>query len=208
MKKFGFTLSEILITLGIVGVVSALIAPSLVNIMPDKNKAMFLKNYKELAIINQKLLEDNTIYYANYTLNDNGKKSPTCLGLECQTAPLRNPYSGYSGNTKYPYLLANHLGIDTPNSTTFTTTDQTIWSVSGASGNYVITLTVDGIGNICTYSSSCLKPRQFILNVDRYGHITPGDALAEAYLLTKTKLNNKKDDLEKAATLLPNYTTE
>ena len=77
-----------------------------------------------------------------------------------------------------------------------------------SSGNYTIVLKVDGIGSDCIYSSSCLKPKKFQLKVDRYGHITPGDALSEAYLLNKTKLINKKADLEKAATLLPNYTTE
>lgn len=215
MKKFGFTLSEILIALGIVGVVSALVGPTITNIMPDKNKAMFLKNYKELSVINQKLLEDNTIYYATFSLDEGGfKKVADCLGLECEHVPLRSPYTNYSGNTKYPYLLANHLGIETPNSTSFTTEDQTAWSITrnadsnGKLIDYTIYLTVDGIGSDCIYSSSCLKPKKFQLKVDKYGNITPGDALSEAYLLNKTKLNNKKADLEKAATLLPNYTTE
>lgn len=210
MKKFGFTLTELLITLGIVGVVSALVGPALVNIMPDKNKAMFLKNYKELSVINQKLLDDNTIYYSNFTLSSDGfRKIASCYGLECESTPLRSPYTNYSGNTKYPYLLANHLGIDSPNSTSFTTSDQTVWNVTrNSSGNYTIVLKVDGIGSDCIYSSSCLKPKKFQLNVDRYGHITPGDALSEAYLLNKTKLNNKKADLEKAAEIFAESSTE
>ena len=43
MKKFGFTLAELLITLTIVGISVALVAPAVSNIMPDANKAKVLK---------------------------------------------------------------------------------------------------------------------------------------------------------------------
>ena len=75
MKKFGFTLSELLITVGIVGVVAALTAPAVSNIMPDKNKMMFMKNYKELTTITEKLLQDPELYYTTYTLDiETGRK--------------------------------------------------------------------------------------------------------------------------------------
>ena len=64
MKKFGFTLSELLITVGIVGVVAALTAPAVSNIMPDRNKMMFMKNYKELTTITEKLLQVPHVRFA------------------------------------------------------------------------------------------------------------------------------------------------
>ena len=38
MKKNGFTLSELIITLSIIGVASALMMPAITKAMPDKNK--------------------------------------------------------------------------------------------------------------------------------------------------------------------------
>ena len=109
MKKFGFTLSEILITVGIVGVVAALTAPAVSNIMPDRNKMMFMKNYKELTTITEKLLQDPELYYTTYTLDADGKKVPTCVGLSCYNAPLREPFKSASdcadkgiSQTRYP----------------------------------------------------------------------------------------------------------
>lgn len=49
MKKTGFTLPELLITLGVIGVASALILPAISNIMPDKNKIMVLNAYSYLG---------------------------------------------------------------------------------------------------------------------------------------------------------------
>jgi len=46
MKKLGFTLSEIIVTLCIIGVVAAITAPLIENLVPDKNKMMVLKYYK------------------------------------------------------------------------------------------------------------------------------------------------------------------
>lgn len=47
MKK-GFTLAELLIVLGITGIVAAVLLPAINNIMPDKTKIMYLKAYDEL----------------------------------------------------------------------------------------------------------------------------------------------------------------
>ena len=58
MKKFGFTLAEILITLGIIGVVAALTAPTLVNdsanaqIGPKLAKTVSTLEQANMAIIN------------------------------------------------------------------------------------------------------------------------------------------------------------
>lgn len=212
MKKFGFTLAELLITLGIIGVVSALTAPIMTNIMPDKNKAMFLKNYKELKTITNQLLEDRTIYYSTRTLDlETGRKISSCQGLQCEETPLRSPFKGsssapsiYTGPNKYPYLLANFLGIKTPSSTSFKTSDNTLWKITrsadtnGVVSGYNVLLTIDGNGDTCTYGPGCLRPKTFALTVDIYGSVTPADALSEAYLASATKSNNKKADLEEA----------
>ena len=44
-----FTLAETLITLVIIGVVAALAGPAISNIMPNKNKVLFMKHYTTVA---------------------------------------------------------------------------------------------------------------------------------------------------------------
>ena len=49
-RKFGFTLAEVLITLGIIGIVAAITLPSVINKTQDKQfKSMFKKQYSAIA---------------------------------------------------------------------------------------------------------------------------------------------------------------
>ena len=58
MKKQAFTLSEILISLTIIGVVAAITSPLISGIIPDKDKVAVLKVYKTVTELNQTLLND------------------------------------------------------------------------------------------------------------------------------------------------------
>ena len=79
MIKKGFTLAEVVVTLGVVGVVTAITAPSLINLMPDKNKVQVLKVYKLINDANIEFLNDPGFYTSN----------GTCLGFDCEEPPLR-----------------------------------------------------------------------------------------------------------------------
>lgn len=60
MKKIGFTLAEVLITLGIIGVVAALTIPNLLNQTNDTElKTAWKKAYSELNQAYQQLIIDN-----------------------------------------------------------------------------------------------------------------------------------------------------
>ena len=63
MNKQGFTLAEVLVALGIVGVCAALIAPAIVNIMPDKNKVKVIQYHAAITNATVELLNDDAIYY-------------------------------------------------------------------------------------------------------------------------------------------------
>ena len=58
MKKTGFTLSELLIALGIAGIVTVLAMPAIQRIMPDNDKGMVVKAYQIVSEINKNILFD------------------------------------------------------------------------------------------------------------------------------------------------------
>lgn len=66
MKKFGFTLAEILITLSIIGVIATLTLPGLsVNIHKQQAGTAFMKAVNTLKTTNMAALQDNQARYLN-----------------------------------------------------------------------------------------------------------------------------------------------
>ena len=99
MRKRGYTLTEALIALGIVGVVSALVLPFAKSCMPDSQKVVYLKTYDSIVSavrsvstspsLYNKLADDGDYLYntSNYPLLDtytekviNGKNCGTGVG--------------------------------------------------------------------------------------------------------------------------------
>ncbi|MBP3924807.1 type II secretion system protein [bacterium] len=71
MTKVAFTLAEVLITLGIIGVVAAMTLPAVITKTQNKQlHTAFLKTYSELNQISQRFIVDNGVsiseYFANY----------------------------------------------------------------------------------------------------------------------------------------------
>lgn len=206
MKKFGFTLSEIIITLGIIGVVAAITAPSIENLIPDKNKVKALKAHKMLSDVNTELLNNQALYWL-------GGGTSTCKGFVC-TAKPRSGYSAdiYSGNSKYLALVIAHMNVIDSSKTvgsskgSFETADGMTWDVDGAS----VVVDVDKNGSNCFWSSTCTKPDRFkfIVNLEN-GEVIGNDPLTQAYLANPLKLNDRKKDLKVAKdnTTTPNPNT-
>lgn len=62
-SKYGFTLAETLITLGIIGVVSAIAIPSLINNIQDKHfKALWKRTFSEISNAYELAFNENPIY--------------------------------------------------------------------------------------------------------------------------------------------------
>ena len=79
MKKTGFTLAELLIVLGVIGIVAALIVPAASKLVPDQNKVLYLK-------------VNDTISTTIDGLKNNSKLYPVCSNenIDCSTHPLFN----------------------------------------------------------------------------------------------------------------------
>lgn len=62
MSRKGFTLSEVLITLTIVGIGAAILTPVIINITPDANKIAFKKAYSTIEQTVSTLINDEDYY--------------------------------------------------------------------------------------------------------------------------------------------------
>ena len=114
MKKHGFTLAEVLISLGIVAVVAALTAPSLINLMPDKSKLKVIKAHKILSDVTSEMLNNPALYRDANCESWPGIQTvgtdDVCVGLGNGDMPLAEPYNtdDYKYEAKYPNLLDIH----------------------------------------------------------------------------------------------------
>lgn len=193
MIKRGYTLSETLIALGIIAVVSAITIPMLANARPDSTKLLLVKKYNELVANTEQLLSDATIYaeHGQY-YNNSGTVQNACTGLDCTATPTNSQFSGCNdANTKYMCCLQVLYGGNR-NNNSFTTSDGTQYSYD----NNIMTITLtrnDGNDN-CTYGDdNCNKPNVFTFDVNNAGMITPRDNLSRAYFtdINKNKTHNE-----------------
>ena len=216
MKKLGFTLSELLVAIGVVAVGAALVAPKISNIVPDKNKIKVINCYNKINEINQKLLNAPDLYTSKYEYDEDSKdfRKLKYFGFADTTVSLRyknDPKNfEYKDKYKYPNLFSLMLidelypngGMDfgsnskieigkqifDTNNTPFTATIYLILYIDGK----------DKSKN-CSYDGNkCKKPDIFKFKVDESGNVTAGDAMTDAYLTTIGKSNSQKDDKELA----------
>lgn len=192
MKKNGFTLAEILITLSIIGIAAAIAAPSITRAIPDKYKPKVLKTYQTISNITSDLLANDNLYFkkdidptnppADSDYNTNGTFKTTsaygCKGLNCTEKPRSG--SGYNtddykGICKYPNLVAAALSVGTPTKCTdsskfsnFKTSDGTTMKIEAAgttvAGGYLVEIDIDQStnGKDCVYNKTSCK------NPDKY----------------------------------------
>lgn len=114
MKKTGFTLAELLITLVVIGIISAITLPAINKLMPDENKINCIKAYDTLSALVKNLASNTKIYPVckNPEQNDN---------QNCSEYPLFNTNQPqllaafnddkYSGDKKLCNLLASFMNV-------------------------------------------------------------------------------------------------
>ena len=224
MKKLGYTLAELLITLGIIGGISALIIPAIVSSMPDENKTMYLKTYDTLSETIQALASNSQIYPVCDAANNVDCSENPLYNLQL---PLISPFKDdakYSGETKLCNLLAYSLNasnvkcsssegtpneFDSTSDMSFTTPNGMEWKVFAEhmggdtniryfGGNVYID--INGTkGNNCFYNSNtCKNPDRFSFNVLANGGVLPTDAMGVQYIETRRSLLKKQYSISEA----------
>ena len=195
MKKSGFTLAEILLSLAIIGIIAAVTIPSLLNLRPDTAKMKVIKCKNVLEKLNAELLDDSSIYAVN----------EECSGLDC-TEPADEPaYNDVSGGKKYINLVARNFETETDYSNTILSDNSTITTRDGIRWRFdgsTVTLSVDpnkSESDSCMYPD-CDKPNKFRLKVNNDGSVSGDDPMSKAYFDNPKKFNDKKTDLKNAKT--------
>lgn len=209
-KKFGFTLAELLIVLGITGVIAALLIGATKTLMPDKTKVMYLKAYDALARDIKDLGSNSTLYPAVYEFN--GSRLDTSkIPFVNNSQPLKPPFSSdarYSGDNKLCNVLAytmhaegnaNCAATAYPATPSYTTRNGMRWwivpqryniDVDNHTASYQTDIYVD-VNSAkdspnCMYGDNgCRNPDIFKFLLAADGTLVPADPQGQNYIKTR-----------------------
>lgn len=146
MRK-GFTLSEVMIALTVLGVLCVTVLPAIVSTMPSQKKIMIKRAYYTTANLVSDLINDPDLYPS---VNTAGVET---VGFDnTDTVTFRG--ETYGGATKFQELFAAQLNIDgdittgcngesLTNCRTFKTADGILWTIGTSGTDYVIYVDVN-----------------------------------------------------------------
>lgn len=224
MRKKGYTLAEILITVGIIGILSAIMIPLANKYRPDADKATYLKTYDSLTSVVNNMINNSEIFPYVY-IDPNGNET------DVHKMPLFNtnkvPYDydengrfdndEYIGGNedKFCYILAESLksieffsckstdyinGSWKDSSAGFRTDNNVQFLVkTELTPHYKTTLWIDVNGEKngynCLYDkNNCTTPDRFKFLIAADGTIIPADIMGRKYIQTRNYLKGMDYD--------------
>ena len=114
-KQFGFTLSEILLAIGILGVIVAMVTPAIVKVSPSATKMMVRQTYYTTTTTVSELI-NNPFFYKR--INDS---TGTIYEGFDDTTSITYRGKTYSDKSKFVDLFTNYLNVKGSIVTTTTT---------------------------------------------------------------------------------------
>lgn len=103
MFKKGFTLAETMITLGILGVLAAILIPAVMKLSPDNNRVMFKKAYYTLERAITYMINNDANYPASVTY--------TAADSVIYLKGFNNTTQSSNDTNKFCYFLADMMNI-------------------------------------------------------------------------------------------------
>ena len=156
MKRKGFTLSELMITMLVLGILLALVIPTIVNTRPDEHKMLTKKAYYVTERVVNSLINDELLY-PDSTMNcPQVSDGDTCYyGFDDTNAVTYNgtTYGGSDSTdkkSKFPLLFAQQVNVKSLNCGG-KVTDKAGQSVDNSKCMF---MTTDGMTFDFTYSAS------------------------------------------------------
>ena len=218
MKKFGYTLAEILIAITIIGIMTAVMLPLVNNTKPDKTKVMYLKTYDSLVEILNNVSSNSQIFNPIITVGGITYDISKCPLFDTNEHIIRDNNDAEilntnSGDNKLCSVVAASYGVEPDDDSCSDNAEYSdanfltnlsftnnygiqfkfiVNTIDVANGVYPteIYVDVDGDnGNNCIYDGdTCQRPDRFIFLVSPTGHLIPADQMGQAYLQTRTNL--------------------
>ena len=141
MKKFrGFTLTELMIALAVIGVLVAVVTPAIMKTRPNKNKMMVKKTFYTTEQIVSSLINDERLYPDMTEACENPEGVEETDNFYCAwgvdyTSDAKYEGETYTGATKFRDLFKSKLNISNDaGGNVFKTTDGVEWDLSGTIG--------------------------------------------------------------------------
>ena len=206
MKKNGFTLTEVLLSLTIVGIIASITAPILINSMANKDKIQTIKYQKLISEINADLLNNRTVYPEGQWDKSSLEDIPE-YGILLRDKDLEK--WNILQKNKYAYLLMEKLEIlsvdeTSNNEAIFSTADGYQWKITNSSTGIPNAIVIDTNGSENEPnkfgSSSFKSPDKFAFLInENTGNAECDlntDPITCRYLNCPFYMNNKKHDYE------------
>lgn len=201
-KKLAFTFAEVLITLGIVGIIASIILASLKQHQPDRHKLLFKKAYNNIERVVTEIINDDYLY-------PEGTKADgsAYLGLDMinNEVKINDDSTSYVGNKKFCNLFAlklNTISSDDINcpgtpggngsfgTPSFITNEGIAYYIPSTNFTGDTTITIDVNGDKepnCKYNAaSCPAPDKYEIIVSPDGGIHVDGDLEKSYLRSNT----------------------
>ena len=107
MRKFkGFTLTELMVAVAVLGVISAIVLPMLLRNNPNQSKMMMKKAYYTTSSIISEMINDSKMYPLKY--DSSGKEYDGFDNVDDITIKSKT----YGGGSKFGKLFASFLNVD------------------------------------------------------------------------------------------------
>lgn len=140
MRKLkGFTLTELMVAMAVIGILIAVVTPAIMKTRPNKNKMMIKKSFYTAEQVVSTLINDEKLYPDMRDICDAHEPSADADNIYCAWGfdyDNSVTYEGetYSGATKFADLFASRLNVKTSDDTNhiYTTTDGIKWDLGGA----------------------------------------------------------------------------
>ena len=169
MKKRGFTLAEVLVTIAIIAVAAATLAPIYLKAKPDQYKFKVIRCYNMINDANGRLLDNPYLY-------ERARLDSTEIPTEQETG---FDYTGMTKEGKYSHLMKQLLHLTDVSACTGgkyqgKSADNTLWTFTSEDKTCKIRLAFPrSIGNSCGLynAGNCKNPNEFEFVVGNYGDV-------------------------------------